>query len=277
MDIVRITTGLILAGVTLCVFAFAPFTVVYSYAAVVGLLGLWEWIKLSGIQGLGYQLIATAVIAVSIYMLELLANQQAVIGLAILLSVSVFWLVAFFLVLRYPVSAKLWRHRLPLKLFAGFIVFAGLWFGTLYLLAQPLDRYLILVVVSLVAFADTGAYFAGRRFGKRKLSPKVSPGKSWEGLVGGIILSTLIGVLLAAFVLNAQSPIWLGLLLSVPVALVSVVGDLTESMLKREAGCKDSSRLIPGHGGVLDRIDALVAGVPVFACVHFLATSLAVS
>lgn len=270
MDVVRISSGLLLAIVSILIFALAPLRVVYVYAAVVGVLGLWEWVKLSGVYGLSSQIIVTAIIALSIYMMELMAQGDPLLGLAVLAVAALFWLLCFGLVLRYPHSAVFWRHKLSVKLFAGFIAFSGFWFATLYLLAQSQNRYLVLTVVSLVAFADTGAYFSGRRFGKRKLSPRVSPGKSWEGVIGGMVLCAVFGIIIAAMLLELDKAIVTGLILSMPVAVVSVVGDLTESMLKREAGCKDSSRLIPGHGGVLDRIDALIAGLPVFAGLHYL-------
>jgi phosphatidate cytidylyltransferase len=122
----------------------------------------------------------------------------------------------------------------------------------------------LLFALLLIWAADSGAYFAGVRFGRRKLAPRISPGKSWEGLFGGLA---------AAMLLSAAMLHWLGLgwaqlpellLLTVVIVLVSVVGDLFESLLKRHAGAKDSSQLIPGHGGVLDRIDSLLAALPVF-------------
>jgi phosphatidate cytidylyltransferase len=115
--------------------------------------------------------------------------------------------------------------------------------------------------VLLVAAADIGAYFAGRRFGRRKLAPTVSPGKSWEGVVGGL---AAVSLLAAIFALLRDVSLVLVLALALPAALASVVGDLLESMLKRFRGIKDSGSILPGHGGVLDRIDGLVAAVPVF-------------
>ncbi len=131
--------------------------------------------------------------------------------------------------------------------------------------AAPGGNLLILEVMMLVWLADIFAYFSGRAFGKRKLAPAVSPGKSWEGLYGG-----LAAALVATLVLGLVRGWGLGDLLqaligAACVVLISVVGDLTESMFKRQAGLKDSSQLLPGHGGVLDRIDSLTAAVPLFA------------
>ncbi|MDN6550199.1 MAG: phosphatidate cytidylyltransferase, partial [Enterobacterales bacterium] len=124
-------------------------------------------------------------------------------------------------------------------------------------------------VMFLVWGADSGAYMFGKLFGKNKLAPKVSPGKTWEGFIGGLITSALISWGFGLYAPLAVVPATL-LVCSIVAALVSVLGDLTESMFKREAGIKDSGHLIPGHGGILDRIDSLTAAVPVFACLMLL-------
>lgn len=117
--------------------------------------------------------------------------------------------------------------------------------------------------------ADSGAYLFGKLFGKHKLAPKVSPGKTWEGFAGGLLTSALIAWLFGRYAPLDVVPSTL-LICSVVAALASVLGDLTESMFKREAGIKDSGHMIPGHGGILDRIDSLTAAVPVFACLMLL-------
>lgn len=125
--------------------------------------------------------------------------------------------------------------------------------------------------MALVWVADIGAYFSGKRFGKRKLAPHVSPGKSWEGLIGGLLLSLLLTVVVGLYRDWSFGEFLLALPAAALVVLISVVGDLTESMFKRQSGIKDSSNLLPGHGGVLDRIDSLTAAVPVFAVLLWLA------
>jgi len=127
----------------------------------------------------------------------------------------------------------------------------------------------LLFVLLLVWGADSGAYMFGKMFGKHKLAPKVSPGKTWEGFLGGLVTSALIAVLFATL---APLTVSTGTLVicAIIATLASVLGDLTESMFKREAGIKDSGNLIPGHGGILDRIDSLTAAVPVFACLLLL-------
>jgi phosphatidate cytidylyltransferase len=128
-------------------------------------------------------------------------------------------------------------------------------------LIEPQGRELLLFLLVLTAAADVGAFFGGRRFGRRKLAPAVSPGKTWEGLMSGMLAASLAAAGGAQLLGHPLLP-WLGLCLG--VAMISVVGDLVESMFKRRTGLKDSGSLLPGHGGVLDRIDSLTAAAPAF-------------
>jgi phosphatidate cytidylyltransferase len=117
-----------------------------------------------------------------------------------------------------------------------------------------------LILLSLVAAADIGAYFTGRRFGRTKLAPQVSPGKTWEGVLGGAVAVSVVALLWIWMGLFA----WRFLVVALAVFAASVVGDLTESLFKRGAGLKDSGSILPGHGGILDRIDSLTAAAPVY-------------
>ncbi|HEX7373797.1 MAG TPA: phosphatidate cytidylyltransferase, partial [Steroidobacteraceae bacterium] len=128
-------------------------------------------------------------------------------------------------------------------------------------LVEPHGRMLLLYLLVLIAAADVGAYFGGRLLGRHKLAPRVSPGKTWEGFVAGMVAAA-IAAAAGAMVFDVPLRPWL--VLCVLVALVSVVGDLFESMLKRRAGLKDSGNLLPGHGGILDRIDSITAASPTF-------------
>ena len=130
-----------------------------------------------------------------------------------------------------------------------------------------------MAVMVLVWGADIGAYFSGRAFGKRKLAPAVSPGKSWEGVYGGLALTLVITLVVGVVRDWSGKEIFLALAGTAIVVFISVVGDLTESMFKRQAGIKDSSNLLPGHGGVLDRIDSLTAAIPIFAVLLWMTAS----
>ena len=134
------------------------------------------------------------------------------------------------------------------------------------ILASDYARWGLLVGVIIVVLADVGGFVAGKFFGKHKLAPLVSPGKTWEGFLGGMIFQLILIVGLAVYLPPEISIVKLSLLVF-PVALYSVVGDLFESMIKRNSGVKDSGALLPGHGGVLDRIDGIMAALPLYALV----------
>lgn len=154
----------------------------------------------------------------------------------------------------------------PLILLLGGLVLATAWLSIVQLHAMvPNGPQLVLFLFILIWIADSGAYFAGRAFGRRKLSPFVSPGKTWEGAAGALVGAVCAGLLLAGTGWAASISTVALILLSLLVTMVSIGGDLWESRLKRESGVKDSGALLPGHGGVLDRIDSLLAAAPVFA------------
>jgi len=174
----------------------------------------------------------------------------------------------------WAIAAPFWLHRgwhlrQPLALgVVGWIVLVPMW-----LAAACLQRYpwLLLAVLMVVWIADTAAYFSGRRFGRRKLAPQISPGKTWEGVIGALAAVLIYG-LVASYVMQPGAMTYdrLAALIFVAVlTILSIVGDLFESWIKREAGAKDSGSLLPGHGGVLDRIDSLTAALP-FAALYFL-------
>jgi phosphatidate cytidylyltransferase len=200
------------------------------------------------------------VVAVLLFLLYLLP------GLApwVLVAALLWWLVATWLVLTYPESSEHWSSSVC-KLVIGLLILLPAWQGLVLIKQWELGNWLILSVMVLVWGADIGAYFSGKAFGKRKLAPKVSPGKSWEGLYGGLVASLLITAVVGIFRSWSFSQFFFCLIGAAIVVLISVVGDLTESMFKRKSGIKDSSNLLPGHGGVLDRIDSLTAAIPVFA------------
>lgn len=233
--------------------AFALFT-----GAVV-LLSAWEWANLAGFERivarLGY------VLALALLMVVGWLSGAAHAAWPLWLSV-IGWLVNFYWVARYPRCREQW-HAPSIRLAMGLWVLLPCWVGFIQLRASGIEW--LLYVLLLVWLADIGAYFAGRRFGRRKLAPRVSPGKSWEGVYGGLVAVALLALGFSGWIeLTIGEWGWL-ILATLLVALISVLGDLFESMLKRLRGLKDSGNLLPGHGGVLDRIDSLTAAVPLFA------------
>jgi phosphatidate cytidylyltransferase len=179
---------------------------------------------------------------------------------------ALFWIVVAppWVIARWPT-----RARLPMAV-VGWVVLIGAWVALVELQAR--SPWLVLAAMAIVWIADTAAYFSGRAFGRHKLAPQVSPGKTWEGVYGAWIAVALYALVLVPYAGAAglQVPVtppsiaaWVLFLLL--LVSISIVGDLFESLLKRHAGAKDSGALLPGHGGVLDRIDALLAAMPIAA------------
>ncbi|MCL7462548.1 phosphatidate cytidylyltransferase [Pseudomonas sp. NW5] len=261
----RIITALFMLPVALAGFFWLQGGWFALFIAAVITVGAWEWAQLAGLaaqrQRIGYAALVLLALGV-LYLLPALAVP--VLWLALL-----WWLLAVLLLYGYPSSARFWQAR-GLRLLIGLLVLLPAWQGLMLLKAWPLGNLLILAVMLLVWTADIGAYFVGRRYGQRKLAPAVSPGKSREGVYGGLAACLLLTVLASVYFDWTVRQLLLALPAVALLVLVSVVGDLTESMFKRQAGLKDSSALLPGHGGVLDRIDSLTAAVPLFAVLLWL-------
>jgi phosphatidate cytidylyltransferase len=179
----------------------------------------------------------------------------------------IWWAVAFVFVLKYPGLSNVWSSRPAISVMGIFCLVPG--YVAMVTLKQTNDSsFLILLLFFLIWGADIGAYFSGKALGKNKLAPRVSPGKSWEGFFGGLLFATLIAVAMLLMLGKPDLQSVRGALFlagCVFVIVVSVHGDLVESMLKRNRGIKDSSGLLPGHGGFLDRLDSLLSAGPVFA------------
>jgi phosphatidate cytidylyltransferase len=237
------------------VFLLPPAIALGCYAVAI-LFAAWEWsalVRLSGnVARGGY----VAVIALLMWLTSRLAMAPEPYRELLILTAA-WWLVALLWLVFMPL-----RVSRPAAAIAGAFVLVPAW-TTMSQLQVRADRgpQLVFYVLCLVWAADIGAYFIGRRFGSRRLAPRVSPAKTWEGVAGGVAGAALIaGVGAQLF----SAPLAAFVLLGVAVALASIVGDLTESMFKRFAGLKDSGHFIPGHGGILDRIDSVTAAVPLF-------------
>ena len=229
----------------------------------------WEWANLSGYESPVARIAYAAVIAVIIAVTAYLMNSYAEIHRIILALGAAWWLLACVLVVQYPKQVSLWQAK-PVRAILGLFVLIPMWVGFMTLKSQPYSALIIVYVMLLIWGADTGAYFAGKTWGNKKLAPNVSPGKSWAGFWGGLATTGLIAVIFSLCVNQWLRPMMIEdfALLAVMTfitAIISVMGDLVESMMKRHRGIKDSSQLLPGHGGVLDRIDSMASAVPVFA------------
>jgi len=260
----RVLTALVLAPLALLAVFLLPQNAFEGVLALIFLYAGWEWGNLCHLNTparLGYLALQAVLLAVVAFVP---ASQPVALGLALL-----FWLVALVLVKGYPGTAG--YARIPLRLLMGLLVLVPAWYAVSALRAGENGLPLLLMLLSLVWGADIGAYAAGKTWGRRKLLPAVSPGKTLEGVAGGLVACMLIGAVFAFWLkLSPVASVSL-VVLSLFTGMVSVLGDLLESMLKRERGIKDSGQLLPGHGGILDRIDSLTAAAPVFlAGLHFI-------
>jgi phosphatidate cytidylyltransferase len=268
----RVLTAASLLPVVLGMLFFAPPPVWSIFALFIALLGCWEWSRLSGL-GEGAQsvyLVLSGALGAALWLLYIRAEpvfpRVAYSGLVL---AAVFWLGV----------ASVWLTRLMrpnawVCAFAGWLVLWPTWLALVLL--RETSPWLLLALASMVWVADICAYFAGKSFGRHKLAPRISPGKTWEGVVGALAGVVLYGIVLAvvsharnwslapAFERGAGVP---AIAVMVLLTAFSIVGDLFESWMKRGAGLKDSSALLPGHGGILDRIDALTSTLPLAALV----------
>ena len=260
----RIITAVILIAAFLCVWRYfnSWLPVVFG---IMTMVAAWEWsIFLPKRTWPWRSLYAAVVLAAGIFLYLSLVSavladkQSAIITLSIVAAWWVFVLVLLCLP-RYVDTDLLTRPAL--RVVAGVFVLAPTW-AVLWLLNKAHPPTLLLLFL-IVWSADSGAYFAGRVFGKRKLAPTISPGKTWEGVMGGLLTAVLVAMVAAKIIYGEVT----GGIIAVTIvtAVFSVVGDLFESKMKRLAGVKDSGNIFPGHGGVLDRIDALTAAAPVYA------------
>ena len=275
------TAVMLVAGFLLLLFNLDPLWFCVAVVPVVMLAG-WEWTNLNGIKTavgkfvyLSALLLCLAGGALWLNLFDSLDTLDSLDmhrGQQFMLLASILWAIIFLWVQGYPSSAIIWAAK-PVLAVLGLLLLAATWLSIVLIIHQPQGQWLLLLAVAIVSLADIGGYVAGNLFGKHKLAPVVSPGKTWEGFFGGLSFQL---ILIAALMLFMPVDVSLTalLLLIIPVSLYSVLGDLFESMLKRHQGVKDSSQILPGHGGILDRIDGLMAALPLFILLYLLMSPL---
>lgn len=262
-----LTAALLIPLVVAGIFWASTVALAWVLAGIV-LLGAWEWTRLMGLikpWQRGLYLLFIAVLLV----LSTLLQKQTQLLMPLLLVVMVLWCVAIVWMFLLNRAGPVPQRDLPLFLSAlmGVWLLVPTWLSLLVLHSSGPTWVLLLML--LIWGADSGAYFSGRRWGRRKLALQLSPGKTWEGVSGGAVLALILVIPLTAWFINDpesdQTLSWLGYtFLCVVTIVLSVSGDLLESVAKRRAGVKDSGQILPGHGGVMDRIDSLTAAAPCF-------------
>jgi len=264
----RIMTALVLGPLIIwSVLSFSHQYIAYELAGIL-CIGAWEWARLSNITHqmgrIGFAGLVAGLFALVSYVL----HQDISLLNPILYVSTLFWLLALGLIVyanRRPVTAvdKLSPTMTLVSLLAGVFILLGAFIAITALHQQHGAKYII-VLLALIWIADSGAYFSGKAFGKHKLAVNVSPGKSWQGVYGALIGTGIAGYLISLYLEIAAAKVVYFILIALLTVVLSVVGDLIESLFKRRAGVKDSSNILPGHGGILDRIDSLLAAAPVF-------------
>lgn len=251
----RVITGLVIAALALALILLAPPWLFVAAMAALLMVGAWEWSALSGypdpLVRATYTLLF-GLLAGSTRLADSIGGFPVEVSLC---SIGLLWWSFDFL----WVAFGRWNFPRSFKAVAGLLTLLPAFVAVVALWSAG-PRYLVILLL-LVAGADIGAYFAGRGFGRHKLAPAVSPGKTWEGVAGGAALSMAVAAVVWRWLPVGWGPF---ILIGMAISLISVVGDLSESLFKRQAGLKDSGALFPGHGGLLDRADSLTAAAPLF-------------
>lgn len=265
----RVITALLLLPLVVGALYYLSSRWLAGFLGVIVLAAAWEWAALSGLTRTSERISYVLVLAVAGVLALSMASRDATYALAIAGVAVLWWVWAFVDLLRHPQDASGMFQSVAGRLLTGMVVLLPAWLAAVYLHdSDPIRPAAILYVLVLVWVADSSAYFVGRAWGKTKLAPRVSPGKTVEGVAGAVV-----GVMVLAYVCGTilwglgGRALLVWILMGVLVVCFSVVGDLVESKLKRLAKVKDSGSGLPGHGGVLDRIDALTSAVPAFALV----------
>ena len=272
----RVLAALIMAPLAIGGVLLLPTAWLMLIAAAVFLVALWEWLKLADVEDLlARNILLACNLAVMVALVWGSRSADGSTTLALLQLVSLlgvaWWLLAMLWLLHFDFASDHDTHARVFKLGAGTLAVVPAWcaMGVIHA-TYPNGHQWLLLALFLVWAADTGAYFAGRTFGGklfggRKLAPRISPNKTIEGLLGGVVLAVAVAVIGAKLIGTDNGALLSVIAVAIVTVLFSVVGDLFESLLKRHINVKDSSNLIPGHGGVLDRVDSVLAALPVFA------------
>jgi phosphatidate cytidylyltransferase len=234
------------------------------FMAALMLLGSWEFARLATLGTVARWLLLLPQVAIFGFAFYQW-NNLATFALPLLMAGCLSWCLMLLRLVNFHSDDTPGLNYRMLSFFCALAAISFAWFALCWLRDQSAGVWLVLLLLFIIWAADVGAYFSGRWLGRHKLAPSISPGKTREGLLGGLLLAMLVAQLLALYTGSFPAPSWKLALVSVVTALVSAGGDLFISIHKRTAGLKDSGNLFPGHGGVLDRFDSLLAGAPFFA------------
>lgn len=276
----RIITALILAPAAISAIFYLSLINFAAVMLVVMAIGAWEWGPLMGCANKRYRIAFVSVTSILIATLwyflpldtlwdapkHLVDEANVVLWLAV-----AWWLLSAGLTFLYPRFSKFWSSHRSVRGLFGWLTLVPTWLAFMALRSSDyqVDPYhgaqLLMFLFLMVWSADVGAYFVGKSIGKHKLLPNVSPGKTLEGFLGGVIFACVMVVIAGYFIDWTMAQYRIVIPVTMLITTISVLGDLNESMFKRQAGVKDSGTILPGHGGILDRIDSLTATAPIYA------------
>lgn len=260
----RFLTTVVLVPIVLLLVMVVNSAVLAGIILSVVMLAAYEWTALIPLQKPMAKVVFLVTLLIVLYgflygilyagLLEIIVKGYVLFGVGV-------WVLLLFCVMGYPKSQRYWGHEFVTTVLA-FIILSVVFTSIIALYQISQSRWLCLYVLGLVCSADIGAYLSGQIWGRHKLIPNVSPGKTWEGVLGGILFSMAVSLCAGFYFRPAYWGFWLGL--AGLTACISILGDLFISMLKRRVNIKDTGRIFPGHGGLLDRIDGLLAAFPLF-------------
>lgn len=251
----RVLTAIVLVAVLLGVMLGLPFIATVWLVTILVLIGAWEWAAFISDGTPRSRAIFTTVVAAALVACLYFYSTSPQFVRIVLGVAMAWWFAAFLWICLAPGRVS------PLSAgVAGLMALVPCWLALVYVTFATRSTQWVLFTLALVWAADTGAFFAGRWFGRVPLAPRVSPKKTWEGVFGGMVASALVAWVSASYLFAVD--VWPFVFICIAVAAVSIIGDLTESMLKRAVGLKDSGTVFPGHGGMLDRIDSVTAAAP---------------
>lgn len=270
----RIITAVVLAPLLLALIFLTKASVFATLLGLIFLLGMWEWTRMAGMRRRGLRALALLGYAILFALLWQVCKTPWW-WLAVLAGLM-WWLLALVWLTRNHFAVEATHAHALLKLVAGAFVVVPAWCALVVMhgdMAQPhtgRGHWWVLFFACIVVAADIGAFSAGRRWGRVKLAPAISPGKTREGVYGALVCSGIVGLIGGALLHVPAGLLPAIVALALLTVLFSIVGDLFESLIKRHAGVKDSGALFPGHGGVFDRMDSIVAALPIFVLGKFI-------
>ena len=260
----RLLTALVLIPLILALLWYLPATPFLWVTTFIIVVAAWEWSSLMQLQNRISRGCYVGLVLVALYAALFLPT------LIVFLASLLWWLVALVLLLLYARGICFWNRGPWLRGIMGILVLIPCWMALKAMRMDAYGLYALVYLLLLIWGADSAAYFVGRQWGTLKFAPRISPNKSVQGVIAALVMAGCLA-LLGAYFMAIPYALWgWGLLLSVLTVIFSIMGDLFESMLKREAGVKDSGHLLPGHGGFLDRIDSLTAAAPIYVVANML-------